>query len=707
VLLLSESLETNGLTIFRDHASASTFHYFPNMPRLVADDSRAGVQLLLFRSEKQSGGVLLIEVDLAPDTAILEAVRSELSQRFGVQATLLPVLFDQATVRASVLDAAPAAVPPDPQSPARFVEQILGTTVPSLDRHRASFAIDLTPEAAVLMEAALRSGALPVIIVYDLSISGLQPARGVRARVKYHMAYDYLRARLSASTLYFKPDLDREAEALQKQGLIEIEDVDYQGVDPAVLAERQTQLRATLDELMQGMFFTPSASPASVADAPIAQRNADAYWTNQGRPQAAFSLKALNQDEQQSLSYDYSETRVAKRSVAPQGSLRLPKGTDISKVILAVTATWPPPLNQVRAFTLPEADWSGVAAIQVDLRQGTDVRTIVLSPEKCDITTALRSGPAEYCVKTILKNEPEPLGKPLDLSDVFAPLTTSNLVFDPGALIGRRELHVAVGGIDFNVVSKITGQIRVEGDRRSILLDALHREASFTILGTGIVTVEADLQLASGESVSLKQDVRPDERLVILNHPPGRFHVVTVMLRDPLSRFSGVFVEIEAAEGEARRAIHLDASTQSTTWSAPRNQTSPETFRYRVRKVLHNNAEITEDWRVGTGSLLLLGDTDTRVETIHLVLLGASDSLGGLLQLKSQRPPAGVDGTVELVIEPGRTTLDVPLPMASKASRLYSVLLQIFLPEGSSEVTRDAETAQVLLLPVRAARVTT
>jgi hypothetical protein len=707
VLLLSESLETNGMTIFRDHASASTFHYLPNMPHLVTDDGRAGIQLLLFRSEKQSGGVLLIEVDLTPDATTLETVRGDLSQRFGAQATLLPVLFDQASVRASVLDAAPPAPTPDAQSPSRFVERILGTTVPSLDRLRASFAIDLTPEAAVLMEAAMRSGALPVIIVYDLSISGLQPSRGVRARVKYHMAYDYLRARVSASTLYFKPDLDREAEALQKQGLIEIEDVDYQGVDPAVLAERQTEMHATLDELMQGMFFTPAASPAAVADAPIPQRNADAYWTNQGRPKAAFSLRVLNQDEQQNLSYDYSETRVAKRSIAPQGSLRLPAGTDISKVILPVTTTWPPPLNQIRAFTLSDAGWSGVAAIQIDLRQGTDVRTIVLSPEKCDVTTALRAGPAEFRVKTVLKNEPEAIGQPLELSDAFVPLTTSNLVFDPGALIGRRELHVAVGGIDFNVVAKVAGQIRMEGDRRTILLDALHREATFTILGMGTAAIEADLQLPSGESVSLKQDVRPDERFVILNHPPGRFHVVTVMLRDPLLRFSGVFVEIEAAEGEARRAIHLDASAQATTWSAPRSQISPGTFRYRVRKVLHNNAEITDDWQVGTGSLLLLGDTDTRMETIRVVLLGAADSLGGLLQLKSQRPPSGVDGTVELVLEPGRTTLDVQLPIASNASRLYSVVLQIFFPECPSEVTRDTETAQVLLLPVKAARVTT
>ena len=96
------------------------------------------------------------------------------------------------------------------------------------------------------------------------------------------------------------------------------------------------------------------------------------------------------------LAYDYTEARVSTQHVAPQGTIRVPSRADPAKLILDVTTSWPPPLTHVRAFSVPDADWSGVAAIKVDLRQGQDVRTLVLTPQTREQTADFSSDGVEY-----------------------------------------------------------------------------------------------------------------------------------------------------------------------------------------------------------------------------------------------------------------------------------------------------------------------
>ena len=188
----------------------------------------------------------------------------------------------------------------------RFVEKLLGTSTPSLQgNQRAIFELTLSAEGSVLVENALRTGSAPILIVYDLEFSGLNPARGFRATVQYNMAYEYLRTRFAMDSLYFRSDLDQEAEALSEKGLIKIEDVDYQGVDAAIRAQREQEAKATLSQLIQGLFFRPGASPASAPAGGLTNSPAaDAYWASQGRPSAAFLMRALEQQEEDVLVYN-------------------------------------------------------------------------------------------------------------------------------------------------------------------------------------------------------------------------------------------------------------------------------------------------------------------------------------------------------------------------------------------------------------------
>lgn len=703
MLLLDDSIAIGPMTIYRDHASPATFHYMPGKVQVVTENGMARAQLLRFRGSLsdgtiQGGGMLSLDVQLSRDQAALQDAQKQLATRFGVEPNLVPVLFDSGTARVSLLDFHPAD--PAANTNSVFVEKVLGTTVPSLfGQQRAIFSAQLTPEGSTLIEKALRDGSAPVLIVYDLEFSGLMPARGVRAKVHYQMSYDYLRTRFQANTLYFKTDLDREAESLAKSGSIEIEDVDFQGLSPEVRARRTEELRTTLSQLMQGLFFQPAASPASAnvfgGNVPS---GADAYWASQGRPQIAFVMRGLEQHEDDLLTYDLTESQVTKQRIAPQGALQLPKDADPSKVILDVTTDWPPPVTQVHAFTLPDANWAGVSAVEVGLRHGSDERTLVLSPANREMTVNFSQGPINYRARPLIQPDPEALGDPPAGDASFRELTTENLFLDPAVLGGQRALRVALGAIDFSTINKVAGQLEIKGNRREFQLDTSRRELVVNIWGSDPIQLTAALCFMDGSSISVQRTVSPLDRVVLINQPANQFHVVEVMLHDPLERFDSIHVAIEAAAGTSRQNLTLDAGTPMAHWSAPRAADSPRTFRYQLRKVLRNASVVEEDWKEASGSLLVVGDPEIRIETIQGIVVGGQNSQGGLVRLAPAPPPAGIDGTQEIMLDAGQMEFTARLPFDGLTPRKYSVSGQLFFDSGVVDLPSHEDTSEVLLI---------
>ena len=701
MLLLDEPVTVGSLTLYRDHASPATFHYLPGALEIVTEGGVPGIQLIRFRGSSQSGGILALDAQLRHDSALLSQVAAELASRLNFTPNLVPVLFNEAAARLTVLDFQPVeGAEGSPKS--MFVEKVLGSSKPSLlGQQRAIFSARLSPEGTSLLEGALMNGGAPVLVVYDLQFSGLRAARGVRARIQYTMAYEYLRSRFTANTLYFKSDLDSEAESLARSGLIEIEDVDYKGVDAATLAKRAEEIRRTLSELMEGLFFRPAASPATLAtEQAMTSSDANALWAAKGRPQMAFVLRALSQTEQAVITYDLSEMRVAARRIAPQGTIRPPAGDAAKQLILDVTTDWPPPHRKVRAFIVPGANWDGISAIQVDLRKENEVRTLVLSPEKPDLSTNLAAGPIDYKLWVIAAADPEALGNPSNSDAAFQLLSVENLCLDPSQLANRRVLRIAIGAVDFSIVSKISGRLQMNEHTRLFMLDRTRAEWSIPVWGNEKIQMLADFTLASGEAISLERIVHPTDSVVLINQPTGRFHLVEIMMQDPLQRYESIHVTLEAAAGARRQNFTLDASTPVAHWSSPRDAGSQGSFRYTTRKVLRNAMIAEEDWQEETGSLLVVGDRDLRIENIQGILLGATNSLGALIQLTSAAPPTDVDAQQEIVLDAGQSTFVARLPFRNAAMRKYSVAGQVFLESGTVELPAREESSEVLLIPV-------
>ena len=183
------------------------------------------------------------------------------------------------------------------------------------------------------------------------------------------MAYDFLRTKLQAGALIFKGDLDNEVEALRRAGLVSITDVDYTGTDPAALAARADELRKELATLVEATFFRPSVLPATLAGPAVAAGTAvgDA-WARGGHGHAAFVLRELSQRETGTLTYDLTASRVARRTIAPQGALTALAGADVA--ILDIDAG-SPGARSITVVVPAGADWSGVEAVEATFEQRT------------------------------------------------------------------------------------------------------------------------------------------------------------------------------------------------------------------------------------------------------------------------------------------------------------------------------------------------
>jgi hypothetical protein len=293
MLYFDTALELKGVTLYRDYNDPHRYWYLPGSPRVAHEGNDPLFQLLIYRrditdnpdfhaGDRPGGGFLTMTVDLGVSKSVLDAIKAELSSRVGTDVDLVPVLFNQGNVRVTALGVSAGTAPsleasgadasggtPAPPAPTqgpRFVENILGSSRPSLyGDNRAVFSLELSQEGAVLMRASLEDGgASQVAVIYDLELTGLMPAFDVKITIDFRQTYDYLRNRFQLNTLFFRADIDSEYEQLVKQGAIKIETVDYVVLEPQQQLERQERLTNLAKDLATWSFFRPGLQPGRV-----------------------------------------------------------------------------------------------------------------------------------------------------------------------------------------------------------------------------------------------------------------------------------------------------------------------------------------------------------------------------------------------------------------------------------------------------------
>lgn len=718
MLALDDPMSVQGVSLFRDHAMPHRFYYLPGPPRLASVDGRRRLKLVRYRGAR-SGGLLQLEVDLAWPEDTLRAVSATLQAQAGSAVELLPAIFDEGTARVTALGVAASAAPPTTPASASapapapvLVERVIGSTTPSLlGRQGAIFSLALDADATQLVHAALGGSDLPLLVCYELHFVGLRPARGLRARVHYQMAFDYLRTRLAGSTLCFRIDLDREVEALWRQGHIEVEDVDYQGADPETLARRRAEVLTTLRELIETLFFRPTSSPYALGPAGWMQ-SADLYaaWQRGGGSQTALLLRGLEQQEQQVLTFDLCEATVARVCIAPQVSLRCSGTLSLADVVTDVTVAENGGIPiEVRASCPSDADWHGVSQVVIDVRSGTDVHTMVLSADARDQSVLLpdpNGAAIEHRIRALLLDQTPCAVTPPGSSQAqppWLPLSCLHIPIQPSRLSGLRPLDLSLGYIDATAVR--AAQVKLQwADQVQDCLLTPNQPAARLQLCKGIpARLLVDLFLLDGNKLQLEQSIAPTQTSAVINQPAYVFQLVTVRCHDPLSRYQSIVVELQSdAAGNSPRVVQVSQRCPEAQWSQRVGTGRAASYRYQVRRIGKDARVTQEDWKVSRSALLVVGDVDVRVEAIEGVLLGIAGQLAVNLRVTSLSPPIDVPATVERLLGPEESLFRVELPFARSAQRRYQITAEAFFDDRTLLAQLDEQTAEVVLVPFAA-----
>jgi hypothetical protein len=356
----------------------------------------------------------------------------------------------------------------------------------------------------------------------------------------------------------------------------------------------------------------------------------------------------------------------------------------------------------IHVFALGDADWTGVSAITIDVRNGAgDAGSCVVTPAAAEHHLALPLAPPfEMRTRVLADVDPEALGAAPGEASPFAPMDGWTVPVDPALLAGRRVIALGLGHAGAGL--RVQGRLATGVDHREFVLDAGRPEVRVPVWQSAPVRIEWATELDGSTGPSAARTLSAGETSVVFNEPADRFRTVTVMLQDPLARLASVSVEIESQPGGSRRAVRVDAATPRATLSIEKPG-ADGAARFRATVVALDGATAEDSWRDLAGSLLIVGDRGLRVERIHGVLAGVPESLGALVRLTSLSPPPGVSPASEVVLDPGVSEFDLALAFADDAPRRYRVEGQLFLADGERTIGPLEEDAEVLILDVSAA----
>lgn len=804
MLYLDAGLELQGLTIYRDYNDRERFYYLPRSPHLTMEGGQPMFQLLIYRrggggtvgaDERVSGGgFLTMTVDLGVPQGTRDAVASELSSRFGVQAMLLPVPVEGGSVRISALDSTSGATDADANhSGPRFVEKIMASAKPSLyGDERTAFTAELSQEGATLMRAALSGpGATPIVVIYDLQFKGLHPAYECTIKIHFQQSYHYLRNRMQANTLWLRTDIDREMEELRKQGSIEIEEVKYETEEPSARADRLQKLQDLAKELAQWTFFKPGINPGQVlaqdrgsltaADPTAAlsaitqgltSRSAAAFtgigatedvgpprqpgvavvtgpvgsgaqpnqpprptqptqppqsdtptavelWNRQGRPQAAFLMRDLSQEERQEITYHLRQVGTLSRSIAPQGQVR--SFGNLAGRILDIDLN-DPFFQTVEGTVTTTADLQalGVASMVVRLRYGVrpdgtlykDTAEAVLGAKDDKVryrffVDGQRTPVPEYQVVITYKAGFAIGHDAVTEETPWAPMPARNLDVDPRQLSIVLRVELVAASVDWTLVKQIQAQVRYQDPAAQIqaATTRIFNPGSTSALvpvrprdpGKKDVTVDATFFYSDGDSEVFSTTKGGDETFVI-NQPPDSATVVNLSLADPLRRYDKVVVQLSrAGDGDPQvlRTVTLNAQNPGSSWSFRRKTDADKAFRYQSTGFLRDGSVREQPWLTTQNPLVVLGDKAAGMLAVS-VLLGASPASAGyrLAKLKLVYPaaPDWADGSVEKIFRTDADTFEWRVPMARLSARSYTYEVTWFGADGHN-VHQGPETS--------------
>jgi hypothetical protein len=399
-----------GVSLLPDHERQDLLYYLPMSPHFTrVKDPRSGqnvpqFQLVRYRGDTGSGGILNFDVNVGVEPSLLEDVASECKRMLSLKKTpvLNPVPLFDGTVKMMLFGRETGDKPPEPgDTRPQFVVKISQHAKPELYGHnQAAFSVLLDPEGVSVLEKAMEGEMSPIGIVYSLEYLALRPAYNVQMNVNWDRVQKHMEERFSVNTPFYGSQIDKVVDELMEKRLIEIQVDTFvpEGDDSGSIIGRRDQAVNEIRDMITDAFFTPSLDPwhekkdgwDNVADFHSRITRMGALGPGSD---PLFSYRKLDYKriDKKSLNVRINERSTVKRSIYPQGHLSglfralKNEGLDLNRFVLEVDTNHP--FFKKRTLkVISRADYAtdSIASLNVSTQYGNDKKNLVLDPQKSD-----------------------------------------------------------------------------------------------------------------------------------------------------------------------------------------------------------------------------------------------------------------------------------------------------------------------------------
>ncbi len=471
------------------------------------------------------------------------------------------------------------------------------------------------------------------------------------------------------------------------------------------------------------------AMPAAPAEAPAAEQpTAVEAWNRAGRPQGAYMLRNLTQDERQTIEYELRQVTAVERSIAPQGQIRMLEGaTNLPGRILDVdlNAEF---FKTIEGTITTTADLAamGVAAANVKLRYGVkesgqrwkdEDEAVLRAPGD---TKAYRFfvdhlGTREIEYQVILTNRPDSaIGHDATTEEsAWIPTTTRNLNINPLTFSSVLRVSLEAAMVDWAMVRQIQARIQYNDPRSGISAadtKILTKDAPAALVPirpkdprVRDVAVDATFFYTDGTSETLKLHQDGGEPFII-NQPPDTTTVVDVTLTDALERYKRVSVQLArpgSTPPDVKQTITVGPESATGQWSFRRAEERDVKFAYRVTSFLKDGAVREGEWITTDNPMLIVGDRAAGVLAVKVMILGAladGDFRMAKVDLSYADAPSWADPNVEHIFQAGAPEFTWRVPMSRPDATSYSYKVTWFKTDGQRVTTGPVSTQDEILL---------
>ncbi len=440
-------------------------------------------------------------------------------------------------------------------------------------------------------------------------------------------------------------------------------------------------------------------------------------WNQMGRPQAAFSLKSIRQEEQQTITYSMRRVSAITRTGGAQGVVRLRSGeADAPGRILRIDLN-DPFWSRIEGSVTTSADLAaaGVGSMAVNLRYGTredgtapkDIESFAITATDQKHEFAFLMDPAfavdiEYQV-TVQYRSGFAIGDPeIEATSPWIRTSTLELDIDPREIDALMDVGLAAGDVDWTAVSQIQATVTYEDDgagldrSRDVVLTQAQASAVVPIRPRDPAlrgySVDAQFFFVDGRRETVRLDDRGTKTLV-LNQPTDQSIPISVRAKDPLARFEEISVELETQPASGSPQTHvmtLTGEAANQTWTiVPGDGVTAPSYRYRVTLFGQDGTTNVEDWQTSTARTLVVGDVFESILDVQVRLAVPDFAAAGLrfvkLRLEYPDAPDGIDADKEMVFDAPTEPVRWRMPRKAGADDQYQYTTTWMWADGRRE----------------------